>query len=80
MQRDKVLVADSKNYTFIAACVSKSQAEKTLRSEIYVSFRLNSQTNTRICDRYIATAGGKANTSQLVVIVQALFHSRLPEV
>lgn len=29
-----------------------------------------------ICDRYIATAGGKANTLQLVVIVQAVFHSR----
>lgn len=75
MQREEVLTAILYIHT-ACACVSKSQTEKTLRNGD-LCFVLSKQSGKHwICDGYIATAGGKANTLQLVVIVQAVFHSR----
>lgn len=79
MHREEVL-ADSK--TIHSYCISAC-SQKLNRKDIKngdICFIPSKQSEKYwICDGYIATAGGKANTSQLVVIVQAVFHSRFED-
>lgn len=77
MQREEVLVADSNTIhsLCISMCFQKVHRKDIKNGELWLVLSKQSDKHWT-CDHYIAMAGGKANTSQLVVIVQAVFHSR----
>lgn len=77
MQREEVLVADSNTIHSYCICMCFQKLNRKDIKNGDLCLVLSKQSDKYwICDHYIATAGGKANTSQLVVIVQAVFHSR----